>query len=371
MATRAHRSRSTAAQLTLTNLDKVLYPAVGFTKAEVIDYYARGRAHDARPTPPVGASRSAATRTASTASRSSRSAARRTAPSGSPVAIGPGDRNGDGRVLPARGAGRAGVVGQPRGARAPRPDGARRRPREPADVRVRPRPRARDRHPRVRRRWRSRSATCSAAVGPRVARQDVGLEGHAALRPAQLHGPTPHPRPRRPVRPGRRPAAREAPPRRASPPRWRRSSGPARSSSTGARTPGSRRRSAPTRCGPGEHPTVSTPVTWDEVSDAADGSIPLRFEAARRARPHRRATATSSPMPSTSNSTFPVPGRPDRRSGAVRARSVPAYCWACWACSAWERAASAAASALACCLACRAMADSTIVFNSAPFGHPA
>jgi bifunctional non-homologous end joining protein LigD len=27
--------------LTLTNLDKVLYPSVGFTKAEVIDYYAR------------------------------------------------------------------------------------------------------------------------------------------------------------------------------------------------------------------------------------------------------------------------------------------------------------------------------------------
>ena len=27
--------------LTLTNLDKVLYPSVGFSKAEVIDYYAR------------------------------------------------------------------------------------------------------------------------------------------------------------------------------------------------------------------------------------------------------------------------------------------------------------------------------------------
>ena len=27
--------------LTLTNLDKVLYPSVGFTKAEVIDYYLR------------------------------------------------------------------------------------------------------------------------------------------------------------------------------------------------------------------------------------------------------------------------------------------------------------------------------------------
>ena len=28
-------------QLSLTNLDKVLYPAVGFTKGQVIDYYAR------------------------------------------------------------------------------------------------------------------------------------------------------------------------------------------------------------------------------------------------------------------------------------------------------------------------------------------
>ena len=27
--------------LTLSNLDKVLYPSVGFTKAEVIDYYVR------------------------------------------------------------------------------------------------------------------------------------------------------------------------------------------------------------------------------------------------------------------------------------------------------------------------------------------
>ena len=27
-----------------------------------------------------------------------------------------------------------------------------------------------------------------------------------------------------------------------------------------------------------ENPTVSTPVTWDEVSDAADGVDPLRFE---------------------------------------------------------------------------------------------
>ena len=38
---RHHRRRSTAAQLKLSNLDKVLYPEAGFTKGEVIDYYAR------------------------------------------------------------------------------------------------------------------------------------------------------------------------------------------------------------------------------------------------------------------------------------------------------------------------------------------
>ena len=37
-------SRSTAASSTLTNLDKVLYPEAGFTKGDVIDYYARDRA---------------------------------------------------------------------------------------------------------------------------------------------------------------------------------------------------------------------------------------------------------------------------------------------------------------------------------------
>ena len=50
-------------------------------------------------------------------------------------------------------------------------------------------------------------------------------------------------------------------------------------SSTGARTAGTRPRSAPTRCGPDRSPTVSTPVTWDEVEAAADGE-PLSFEAA-------------------------------------------------------------------------------------------
>ena len=38
------RSRSRAAACKLSNLDKVLYPAVGFTKGQVIDYYTRDRA---------------------------------------------------------------------------------------------------------------------------------------------------------------------------------------------------------------------------------------------------------------------------------------------------------------------------------------
>ena len=47
-------------QLKLTNLDKVLYPETGFTKGEVIDYYARIAPDDADPPRAIGASRSAA-----------------------------------------------------------------------------------------------------------------------------------------------------------------------------------------------------------------------------------------------------------------------------------------------------------------------
>ena len=32
-----------------------------------------------------------------------------------------------------------------------------------------------------------------------------------------------------------------------------------------------------TRCAPARSPTVSTPVTWDEVAAAADGDAELRF----------------------------------------------------------------------------------------------
>ena len=82
-------------ELSVSNLDKVLYPEVGFTKAEVIDYYVRI----------------------------------------APVILGHlGDRgitlkrfpngvDGDHRLLRARHAGGAGVGGQPRRPRTARPHG--------------------------------------------------------------------------------------------------------------------------------------------------------------------------------------------------------------------------------------------------------
>ncbi len=60
---------------------------------------------------------------------------------------------------------------------------------------------------------------------------------------------------------------------------WRRCSGPARCSSTGARTTPPRRRWRRTRCGPGPDATVSTPIGWDEVEAVNEGADPglLRF----------------------------------------------------------------------------------------------
>ena len=48
----------------------------------------------------------------------------------------------------------------------------------------------------------------------------------------------------------------------------------ARSSSTGARTTAPRPRSRRTRCAASTSPTVSTPLTWDEVADAQEGRRP-------------------------------------------------------------------------------------------------
>ena len=171
--------------LTLSNLDKVLYPEAGFTKAEVIDYYARIAPamlpHLAGPGPHVPALPERRRRRAA----SSRSAARRTARRGCRWRLGPGDRQRRHRVLRDRRAGRAGVGGQPGRPRAARADGPGRRPR------------------RARAWWCSTSTRahrptcedCAAialairdvldAVGLDGVGQDVGLEGPAALRAGQ------------------------------------------------------------------------------------------------------------------------------------------------------------------------------------------
>ena len=69
--------------LKVSNLDKVLYPEVGFTKARGHRLLRARSRRRCCPTSPTAASRCGGTPTASTRSRSSRSAARRTGPSGS------------------------------------------------------------------------------------------------------------------------------------------------------------------------------------------------------------------------------------------------------------------------------------------------
>ena len=114
-------------RLTLSNLDKVLYPS-GFTKAQVIDYYARiapvmiphlsGRCLTFRRYP---------NGSDTTGFFEKRCPSHR--PEWVDVATGPGDRRGRCRLLPDRGAGGAGVGGQHGRPRDPRADGAGRRSR--------------------------------------------------------------------------------------------------------------------------------------------------------------------------------------------------------------------------------------------------
>ena len=61
------------------------------------------------------------------------------------------------------------------------------------------------------------------------------------------------------------------------------------------------------------HPTVSTPVTWDEVEEAADGATELRFLWTRRARAGGRTEATCSRPSSRSSRCCPAPGDRSRQ----------------------------------------------------------
>ena len=215
---------------------------------------------------------------------------------------GPGDRNGTHRLLRARLRRGAGVGGQHGRARAARADGAAATdieaptmcvfdldPGAPADI----------------------HSCAEVALDIRDVLDDLaGLECLAKTsgsKGLQLYVPLnrpAHPRALLVVRAGRGPGAGEAPRAIGSPRRWPRRCGRARCSSTGARTAATRPTVAVYSLRARPRPTVSTPVTWDEVEAAADGA-PLTLRGGGRARPDRGARR-------------PVRAPPDPRAGAPR-----------------------------------------------------
>ena len=201
-------------------------------------------------------------------SRSSRSAARRTGPTGSARALGPGRPQRRDRLLPARlDAAVAGVGGQPGRPRAARADGPRRRHRVADDGRVRPRPGRAGRHQRVRR-GRPVDPRRARRPRPRVLRQDVGVEGPAALRAAQ-HAATTH---------------EQASTSRSPSPRCSRSTTPTGCSSNMAR---------PLRKG-------KVFIDWSQNSPPQDDGLRLLAAGpARRRRCRRRSRGTRSTPPPT------------------------------------------------------------------------
>ena len=268
----------------LSNLDKVLYPDDRHHQGRGHRLLRRASRRRCCRTSPGGASRSSGSPTAPTSRASSRSAARSTGPSGSTPPSVPATTTATIGVLPVRRAGRAGVVGQHGRARAARADGAGRRPRD-ADERwcstSIPARRRRSSSAARSRCWRATCSPRSACEGWPKTSGSKGLQLYVPLNTPCTHEQAAdfalavgqllekqHPS--------------------GSPPRWPRRCGRGRSSSTGARTPGTRPRSACTRCGPARSPCVSTPVTWDEVQECADGGARAALRVARRARAGRR-----------------------------------------------------------------------------------
>ncbi len=124
--------------LTLSNLDKVLYPS-GFTKGEVIDYYAR----IAPFALPHLANRALTFKRFPNGSDTTGFFEKRCPkhrPAWVEVALGPGDRNGDIEYCCIDEPASAGVGGEHGGDRAARADGPRRRPRHAGGGGVRLRP---------------------------------------------------------------------------------------------------------------------------------------------------------------------------------------------------------------------------------------
>ncbi len=134
---------------------------------------------------------------------------------------------------------------------------------------------------------------------PRVLPEDLGLEGHAGLRPAQHQD---HLRGDQTVRQSDRPAAREADPRRG-----RLENEKGRTQGQGLRRlvpePPRKTTIAVYSLRARERPTVSTPVTWEEVEAAAEQATTAPTSSSRPATcwSGSRSTATSSPRCSSSN----------------------------------------------------------------------
>ena len=241
------RRRSASASSRCRNLDKVLYPETGTTKGEAIEYYARiapvmvphlaGRCITLKRFP-NGVRQDGLLREALPEASAGVDTARRSGPATTTATSATAGSTSRRRWCGRRTWPRSSCT-----CRWPR-----RRPRHAAGHGVRLRSRARRRRSRSAARSRCGCARCSAAVGSGGLVQDVGLEGTADVRAAEhaLHSRSAPPTSRWPS--DRCWSVSTATGSRRS---WPRSSDPERSSSTGARTLASRRRSASTRCAPG------------------------------------------------------------------------------------------------------------------------
>ena len=326
--TRASGATATATvdgrELKLSNLDKVLYPEAGFTKRDVIDYYARSRRRSsptsqgrpltvkrwpdgvdgqvllreagARAPAGLGADGDAAAASASRSTTCSRDDLR------------------DARV-----------ARQPRRARTARAARARRRARAPDGARVRPRSRASPRRSIECCRVALRLHGMFENLGLAELRQDVGLEGPAAVRAAQHARASPTSRPSRSPKPSRSCSSSAEPELVVS-------------RMTKARRPGKvlidwsqNDRRKTTVCvyslRAGERPTVSTPRRVGGGARRARAPAtrpPCSFEAAEvLERVPSAATCSRPSLRSCSSCRRPDPGRPARRSRSRLSRSAP------------------------------------------------
>ena len=248
--------RGRRAELKLTNLDKVLYPEAGFTKGEMIDYYARV----ATAILPHLRGRPMTLRASRTASRTKPFFEKR-CPEHRPdwVKTAPVEAAHDGRSTSASATTCrrwSGWRSWRRSSCTPRSRCRGHRAADRAGLRPRPRPAGR----------RSSTAAGVGAAAARAVRrprarvlpEDLGLQGPPGLRPAEHED---HLR----ARPSRSPSASPSCSRSRHPDlvvsKMKKDRARARSSSTGARTTEHKTTSAVYSLRARERPTVSTPVT--------------------------------------------------------------------------------------------------------------